>query len=253
MSAHVAEIWRHPVKSHGRESLAHIKLSQGKCLPWDRRWAVLHEAADFDPDAPAWAPCRNFSIGAKAPQLQAISARCDLPFQKVTFSHPKLKDLTIDPDDEQDASTFIQWVMPISPANRALPARVVRAPGRGMTDSEYPSISLINLASHAEVAERVGRNISHLRWRGNLVLGGLRAWEEMDWIGHRVRVGLAELEIVEPIERCMATTASTRTGERDADTLGALKSGWGHLLMGVHAVVIKTGDLRQGDPVEFLG
>ena len=250
--AQIAEIWRHPVKSHGREPLAHIKLSEGKCLPWDRRWAVLHEAADFDTDAPAWAPCRNFSIGAKAPQLQAISARCDFASQKVTFSHPKLKDLTIDPYDQSDASSFIQWVMPISPNNRPLPARMVRAPGRGMTDSKYPTISLINMASHAEVVERLGQPISHLRWRGNLILDGLTPWEEMGWVGRRLRVGLAELEIVEPIKRCMATTASTRTGERDADTLGALKAGWGHQFMGVYATVVKTGDLNQGDGIEVL-
>ena len=50
-----------------------------------------------------------------------------------------------------------------------------------------------------------------------------------------------------------ATATSTRTGERDADTLGALEQGWGHTQFGVYAEVVKTGDLTQGDDFEVLG
>ncbi len=250
--AFLSQIWRHPIKAHGREELTHIKLSEGSTMPWDRRWAVAHELSDFDLDAPEWRPCGNFSRGAKAPQLQAITASVNLPKQLVTLSHPILKNLTIDPDNGADSGSFVQWVMRISPPDRALPARLVRAPKRGMTDTDYPSVSFINLTSHAALAQHIGQEISHLRWRGNLILGGLEPWAEFDWVGKRVRVGRAEFEIVEPITRCMATTANTKTGERDADTLGALKAGFGHQQFGVYGVVIKTGDIRQGDQVEII-
>lgn len=252
MTAILNQIWRHPIKSHGREEIMHVKLTEGQMMPWDRRWAVAHEMAKFDDENPGWAPCANFSNGAKAPALQAITARCDLPYQTVTFSHPQLRDLTINPEREGDSGEFIQWIMPIVPKDRALPQRLVRAPGRGMSDTDYPSISLINLSSHRAVQQKLGREISHLRWRGNLILDGLGPWEEFEWIGKRLRVGLAELEVVERIERCKATTASTQTGERDADTLGALQDGWGHHDMGVYAKVVKTGDIRQGDTVELI-
>lgn len=252
MNAHVAEIWRHPVKSHGREEVTRTVLTEGRTMPWDRRWAVVHEAADIDLDAPEWAPCQNFSRVSKSPGLQAIRAHTDLRAQKVTFSHPKMRDLTIDPDDEGGAGELIQWIMPLSAWNRALPARLVRVPKRGMTDTDYPSISLINLASHAEVAARLGEPTSHLRWRANLVLGGLDPWVERDLIGRRVRVGLAELKIRENITRCRATEASPDTGKRDRETLKALNEGWGHQEFGVYAEVVKSGDLQQGDSFEVL-
>ena len=248
----LAQIWRHPIKAHGREELSHIMLSEGRDMPWDRRWAVAHELAKFDTDAPSWQPCANFSRAAKAPLLQAITARADLPKQKVTLSHPNLKTLTIDPDCQADSGAFIQWVMPISPPDRALPARLVRAPKRGMTDTDYPSISLINLASHTAVAQQLGQDISALRWRANLILDGLEPWVEHDWIGQRLGVGPAEIEIREPIARCMATAANTDTGALDADTLGALDTGFGHQLVGVYGVVVKTGDIHRGDAVELL-
>ncbi len=248
----LTEIWRHPIKSHGREQLAQIKLSQGKCIPWDRRWAMAHEMASIDPEATEWAPCSNFSRGAKAPKLQAITADVDLQMQKVTLRHPNLRDLTIDPDNDADGLSLIKWVMPISPTNRALPARIVRAKGRGMTDTDYPSISLINMASHRDVSVHIEQKLSHLRWGGNLILENLEPWEEMDWIGRTIRVGQAELEIREAITRCNATKANTKTGELDADTLGALQSGWGHKQMGIYGVVTKTGDIHQGDSVEVI-
>lgn len=252
MTGTVAEIWRHPIKSHGREALAQVTLSEGHCIPWDRRWAVAHEISKFDAAAPGWTPCGQFMRGAKAPQLQAITACSDQASQTITLHHPELGELRINPDHPADNDAFIKWVAPICPSDRAGPARLVSAPQIGMTDTNYASISLISLASHADVGTQLGQDISPLRWRGNLLLDGLDAWAEMQWVGRHLRIGDAELEITEPITRCMATTANTRTGERDADTLAALRQGWGHQHMGVYAKVNKSGDLRQGDKIELL-
>lgn len=252
MTAHVAEIWRHPIKSHGRESLNHVLLSEGKALPWDRRWAVAHERSCFDHTRPNWQPCSEFKRVAHSPNLQAITVHSDPQRQKITLSHPKLVDLTIDPDDHDDALEFVQWVMPVSHGGRLLPARLVRAPGTAMTDTDYPSISLINMNSHREVAVHLSQPLSPQRWRGNLILENLDAFAERDWVGKRLRVGKAELEVRENITRCNATRASTRTGEIDADTLGGLKSLVGSAEMGVYAVVTKTGDLHAGDRVEVI-
>lgn len=252
MTGVLSEIWRHPIKSCGRESLTRVLLSENRTLPWDRRWAIAHEASTYDHENPAWVGCANFARAAKAPAMQAITARCNLAYGTVTLSHPTLQDLTIDPDDPADGAALIQWIMPISPANRALPAQVVRNGLRGMTDTDFPSISLVNLASHAEVEAQLARAISPLRWRANLVLDGLEPWQERSWVGKRLRIGLAELDVRENITRCLATSTSVATGERDTDTLGALESGWGHKQFGVYAVVTKTGDINQGDPIEVI-
>lgn len=252
MTGHVAEIWRHPIKSHGRESLMHVLLTEGKAMPWDRRWAVAHERSCFDHERPSWQPCSEFKRVAQSPSLQAITCRTDLPSQTVTLSHPKLQDLTINPDDPAQALDFIQWVMPVSHGGRLLPARLVRAPGRAMTDTDFPSISIINMNSHRAVAAHLGQPLSVTRWRGNLVIENIDAFAERHWIGKRLRLGLAEIEIREEITRCNATRVSTRSGEVDADTLGALKALIDAPRMGVYGVVTKTGDVRAGDLIEVI-
>ena len=37
----------------------------------------------------------------------------------------------------------------------------------------------------------------------------------MEWIGKIVQIGNIQFDIVEPVQRCMATTANPETGVRD--------------------------------------
>ncbi|MDO6484637.1 MAG: MOSC N-terminal beta barrel domain-containing protein [Shimia thalassica] len=248
MSATVAALWRHPIKSHGRESLDRVSLSEGQTMPWDRRWAVTHESAKTD--GSDWAPCMNFSRGAKAPSLMAISAKSDETSGIVTLSHPELSDLSFDPDG--NPNVFLEWVRPIMPENRAQSAGIVRVADRGMTDTDFPSISLLNLASNEALSAAMQTPLSMDRWRGNIILDGLNAWEEKNWPGKTLRIGDVELEIREEITRCLATTANPETGVRDADTLKTLSETFGHREFGVYGVVTKGGDITVGDKVEVI-
>jgi len=246
--AAVRALWRHPVKAHGREGLTEVALTEGKTMPWDRRWAVAHEASRAQ--GTEWAPCANFSRGSKVAALMAINARSDEATGIVTLTHPDLPPLIFDPD--RDAALFLEWVKPLMPPERAQSARILRAPDRGMTDTDFPSISLLNLASNDDLATRMGAPVSPLRWRGNIHIDGLPAWEEFSWIGKTLRIGAAELAVRERIVRCMATTANPETGLRDLDTLAALNSHWDHQDFGVYAIVTRTGKIAVGDTVEVL-
>jgi len=73
--AYLSEIWRYPIKSHGRERVSEVKVKAGETLPYDRVWAVLHENSTAD--GRQWVACHNFSRGAKAPGLMAIAANFD--------------------------------------------------------------------------------------------------------------------------------------------------------------------------------
>jgi len=253
MTARLAQIWRHPIKSHGRERIDTVRLEPGRALPGDRVWAVAHERSCFDPARPSWNPPGDFSRVTNGPRLQQIAAFTDEITGKVTLSHPDRPDLTIDPDDHGDACEFIQWVMPVSLGTRLLPARLVRAPNESMTDTGYQSISLINLASHRALEAHLGIELSPLRWRGNLLVGGLEPWEEMSWVGKTLRIGEAELEVVEPIGRCAATEANPETGKRDVETVKGLYSGFGHTRCGIYLTVSTGGEIMEGMEIGVAG
>lgn len=245
MRGTVTSIWRHPIKSHGREALDEVTVSPGQTMPGDRVWAVAHELSRAD--GSEWVSCANFSRVAKAPELMAMTAR--LLDGKVRLSHPKRPDLEFDPDTQ--AAAFLDWVKPLMPADRAASARIIRVPGRGMTDSDFPSVTLCNMASHRAVEQKLGRDLSIHRWRGNIWFDGLPVWEEFDWLDREVQIGEAVFLVRERTDRCAATTTNPETGIRDADTLGTLET-WGHRDFSVRAEVVRGGLIRIGDKVEML-
>lgn len=243
MTGRLAQICRHPIKGHGREDLASVRLLAGECLPWDRHWAVAHEAAQIQD---GWNPCVNFARGAKAPALMAITSQLDEASGVVTLAHPDRGEISFDPDAAQDLPRFLDWVRPLNPQGRAQPVQIVSA-GRGMTDSDFPSISVLSTASLADLSVRMGQDLSPHRFRGNLWLDGAEPWAEFGWIGRTLRIGGAVLRLEERITRCKATTVDPETGLVAGDTLGALDQAFSHQDFGVYAVVIEGGPIAVGD------
>ena len=240
----VTALYRHPVKSHGREALETVTLAPGQPMPYDRLWAVAHEAARAEPGV--WAPCANFSRVSKAPQLMAITAHLNTDRGMLTLRHPDRPDLTFDPDAE--AAALLDWVAPLVPQDRALPSHIMRLDGRGYTDSDFPSVTLCNHASHRAVEGQMAQALSIHRWRGNIWFDSEAPWAEFDWIGRDIQLGECVLRPIERTDRCLATTANPDTGRRDADTLKALEH-FGHQDFSVRCEVIKGGALNVGDAV----
>lgn len=243
MTGTLAQICRHPIKGHGRETLASVRLLAGECLPWDRHWAVAHEAAKLQP---GWNPCMNFARGAKAPALMAMTSVFDAATGQICLTHPEQGEICFHPDTAEDVARFLAWVRPLNPANRAQPVGIVSA-GRGMTDSDFPSVSILNLASLKDLSAKMAMDLSVDRWRGNLWLAGADAWAEFGWIGRHIKIGGAVLQIKERITRCKATTVDPQTGRVDGDTLAALESAFGHQDFGVYAIVVESGPIAVGD------
>jgi len=239
----LAHIFRHPVKAHGREALDRVTLVPGRCLPFDRHWAVAHEAATL---MPGWNPCMNFTRGAKTPTLQAIRSAYDEGAGVLTLTHPDRPELRVAPDTAQGQADFLNWVAPLMAGGRAQPVRLVSA-GRGMTDTDFESVSILNLATLRALSDRVGVDLGMDRWRGNLWLDGPEAWEEFDLVGQELHIGAARLRVVERIGRCRATMVDCATGRIDHDTLDALETGYGHTDFGVYAQVIAGGEIVTGD------
>ena len=243
----VTALWRHPIKSHGREALERVTLTPGRAMPYDRLWAIAHDAARAE--LGEWAACQNFSRGAKSPALMAITATLDETHETVTLRHPDCADLTVQPD--KDAEALLDWVRPFVAQDRAQPERILRLDGRSFTDTAFPSISLCSFASHGAVESLVGQPLQPERWRGNIWFRGAGPWAEFDWIGRELKLGSARVRIEERIIRCLATTVNTDTGERDADTLKALNT-LGHQDFGIYVTVIQGGDVAVGDTMELI-
>jgi uncharacterized protein len=244
----IAHIMRYPIKSHGREALPETFLTAGACLPFDRHWAVAHDAAKL---TGGWVPCVNFARGAKAQRLMAITARLNEATREIALDHPDTGEISFCPDDPAALAAFLAWVTPLNPPDRAQPSTIVSV-GRGMTDSDFPSISILSTSSLHDLSSRMGQDLSIHRWRGNLWLDGAIAWEEESWVGRHLQIGQTVLQVRERITRCKATTADPNTGKINADTLGGLQANFGHTDFGVYAAVVEGGAISVGDAWKLI-
>jgi uncharacterized protein YcbX len=246
VSGRLAHIWRHPVKSLGREALDRVTLAEGEALPCDRRWALAHAASAFDPASPAWVECGNFLRVTHAHRLAQVEAAWD--GARLSFSHPDAAPLTADPETPEGAQAIADWATTLSEGGRPGPYRLASAP-QPMTDSDFPSVAILGLASLRALGQVMALDLDPRRFRGNLWIDGLAPWEEFDWVGREIRVGHAVLKVVEPIGRCAATEASPATGRRDAPVVKALRAATGETCFGVYATVVSGGDVALGDAV----
>ncbi|WP_112322214.1 MOSC domain-containing protein [Oceanibium sediminis] len=238
----LAQLFRHPVKGIGVETLDRASVTQGRCLPLDRAWALAHEAAK---PGTGWRNCANFIRGAKSPALMAVTVTSDGAI--LTFRHPDRPALRVDPD--ADPQALIDWVRPLCNPGRAAPSDLVKVDGTAMTDSDYPSISILNLASLRALSDKAGQPLDPRRFRSNLWFDGGGPWQEFEWIGQTIHVAGIPFEVTERITRCTATMASPESGKVDVDTLRLLQDGWGHRDFGVYAIARGDGTIRIGDEV----
>lgn len=253
MTGRVAEIYRHPLKAIGREALTSAELTPGKVLPWDRAFAIAHEKSRAEDLAQPWAKKMNFLRGVTGPELMAVTCAFDEMALRLHLSHPRLADLEISLSDLQDETALIAWLVQIWPEDAPSPTRLIHHKGAAQTDVPAPWIAINSLASHQQVAEKLGApDLSIHRWRGNIWIDGFAPWAEFDWTGRGIRIGATELKVAQRITRCKATMANPETGQRDLDTLGALEAGWDHTDFGIYAEVTQGGEIRPGDMVEVI-
>ena len=136
---------------------------------------------------------------------------------------------------------------PLTDPGRAQPAFVVRA-RVGMTDSDFPSISVLNRASLAALGERLGRPLAMERFRGNVWLEGLAPFAEFDLVGARDaarRRGAGGAGADHPLRRDDASIP--RPGSATRTRSAGSRPGWGHQDFGVYAEVVEGGRVAVGD------
>lgn len=251
-TATVAALWRYPVKGLSPEDLHQITLTAGEGIPGDRRYAIAHGNTPFDPSAPEWLPKHNFLMLAKNPALAALTTRW------IEVAHT----LTIERNGRQvargDLSTPIGRVMIaqflaayLKDDVRGTP-QLVEASGHMFSDHKNKVLSLFSDASLRDLERVTGQSLDPRRFRGNMMLSGLRPWEEFTWIGRELEVGGVRLRITQRIDRCPATSVNPDSGKVDINIPRALKAGFGHIDFGVYAEVIDGGSLAVGDRATVL-
>ena len=249
-TAQVKAIYRYPVKGLSPESLRSLALQPGQSLPADRMFAIENGPSGFDPARPAYFPKQRFLMLMRNERLAQLVTQFDEVTGTLTIRHDGRTVVQGDLGTNAGRTAIEQFFTKFCADELRGPPKVLHAPGHSFSDVARKVVSLINLASVAEIAQVIGRSVDPLRFRGNLYVEGWPAWREFDLLERDLAVGSAvRLRVVKRIVRCAATNVDPHTGARDLAIPETLQRRFEHGDCGVYAEVIAGGAVSVGDGI----
>ena len=140
---------------------------------------------------------------------------------------------------------MIQWISSLSPDIGQLTLEMLST---GFTDEREAYVSLLNRSTVTAIAEATDTSDHHERYRGNLLIDGVRPFEELSWGGNKLQIGKATFEVIEPIVRCRATECDWH-GTRTADFLERLDQQLNTDVCGLFLRSLDESEVVEGDQI----
>ena len=113
------------------------------------------------------------------------------------------------------------------------------------------SISLINMKSIEDFQNKNNQKVEFQRFRGNLYIEGIQAWEERNWIGKIVKINNISFRVEKNIPRCVAINLKPNTDDNSLNLLQSLKKNYNHFDMGIYLTALEDGKITVGDTISL--
>ena len=113
------------------------------------------------------------------------------------------------------------------------------------------SISLINTKSVVDFQNKTNQEIETKRFRGNIFVDGVDAWEERNWIGKIIKINDISFKVEKNIPRCVAINLKPNTDDNSLNLLQSLKKTYNHFDMGVYLTALDDGPINIGDNISL--
>jgi len=257
--ARVVALYRYPLKGFTPEECDTLTvLGEGR-IAGDRVLGIRF--ADTEAPDDNWSKKHGMLALINTPGLARLRVTFDSKASRLRISlgASLLVDEDLNPEGRRRISVALaDYVLkldenPLTSHPERLPLRVI---GNGHTpryhDDEFGRVTLHGRESLRALENALGQDVSELRFRSNIAVEGLTAWEEQSWVGRKIRVGAVEFDVAKPKTRCLTTHANPTSGDRDLPILTTLtqKLGQEHPSFAVAMVPSRGGgEIRVGDEV----
>ena len=249
-TAHLRELYRYPVKGLSPEPLARARLTLGETLLGDRLYAVENGPSGFDPGNPAHLPKQRFLMLMRNERLARLKTHFEDAGDQLSISVDGGKTVRGSLRTAQGRAAIEGFLAEFCRDELRGPPKVLHAEGHSFSDVARKVVSIINMATVAELERAIGAAIDPLRFRANLYVEGWPPWHEFSLMERTIKVGASvQLRVIKRIVRCAATEVDPKTGIRDLPIPRTLVQRFGHGDCGVYADVVADGEVAVGDPL----
>jgi uncharacterized protein YcbX len=254
---HVESLYRYPVKGLTPERLEGATLMPGRCIPWDRAFALAQGDAALDPAKPAWIPKTNFMCLVRNAGIAGLKTRFDEASETFFITTPAGETLAANPltaEGQKVLTAFFTEYLGDEArygTDHQKP-QVHHFENHSFCDHRTQVISLIGLGSLGALEQAVGATRDKRRFRANIYIEDIEPWAEFGWLGKTLAIGETTMIVQERIDRCGATSVNPDTAIRDANPVKELQQNFGHVDMGIFAEVLTGGAIKAGDEIRVL-
>lgn len=221
----ITDLARYAIKGLSGDLLNSVKIPKGgvQTFPDDRRFALLKETNSdkFDASDPEWLHKENFLCAFSAPELMAsFRSHYEIVEKSNDDGHEQIQrlltlyrrnseggdasaepvlgpiDLGLDSGRDELASFFS------NESNESLVCVTKESDGKVSTfqfgntragvknnpGGNTRTVHIVNRATVREFSDKTGLDIGPMRFRPNIIIDGLKPWEEFKWVGKTLRV-----------------------------------------------------------------
>lgn len=255
----VRGLFHYPVKGLSAQPLDEVELHPGRGVPFDRVYGLARHDSGFDPAAPRPMPKDRFLMLMRDERLAGLATHLDPLTSELTIAvqgHDVLSADLAAEDGRADVNRFFARMFDLDDDHSP---RIVCAEPHRFTDVSVVSpplmnaISVLNLASVADLGARIGRTVHPARFRANVWIDGWPPFSELDLVGREITIGAARARVTLRTRRCAATEVDPERARRDVPVPRALVEHYGHADMGVYVEVDRAGRVRPGDAATTPG
>ncbi len=237
MTVQIVDLFQHPVKGARGTSLSKLHIRKGVGVVGDRTMAILKPDKE-DSDPLSWSPKRDFLTCFNTPAMA------------ITDIDPVLLAAL-----DQDHIRRIRWEMSLEESSAI---KIKKGTDSFNLCDVEGTVSFLNVASVYALEthmRRAPRTLNPVRFRMNVHLTGLAAFEELALVGREISFGDCHFKVTAPCTRCKAIEASPDTGRYESGIIRALvelmKPHRYSAVMGILATPLNDGVLDSRDTMKI--
>ena len=247
-----------PVKSLSFQSINSCQIKKNLGMPNDRIFAfsrgIDYEKAKTIEKNPKERKLNNFLTLKNSPVLNKYNFSYN--GNKLTLILDGEEIISISADDQNEKSSLSKKLFELESTliNPIILLKNTEYPFYDTSHSNnvFNSISLINLNSIKDFENKIEEDVEFQRFRGNLYVDGISAWEERNWINKIIKINNTSFKVEKNIPRCVAINLKPKTDDNSLNLLNSLKKTYNHFDMGVYLTALDDGNINVGDHVELI-
>ena len=261
MSVSISSINYCPVKSISFQNIGDCKIRKNIGIVGDRVFAFskgleFDQAQLFEKNLDERRGKWNKILTLKnSPVLNKYNFK--LKDNKLTFTQKKNEILTIDVSKTSEHKLLTNKILELE-SSLQKPIFLMKNKDIPFFDTSISnktvlthSISLINNQSIEDFKNKTNQEIEAQRFRGNIFVDGIEAWEERSWVGKIIKINNISFKVEKNIPRCVAINLKPNTDDNSLNLLQSLKKTYNHFDMGVYLTALDDGPINIGDNISL--